>query len=215
MLFNYTENSTFYFFSTGAQSVASIAGLSAAVAVFRYQSFLQAIAEKRTHILSLFKSQDCFKMHTPKEKVAYNKFTSDKERVEWWRGPLKDAYENQFTVEQHKWFDSKISKQCWASKPDSAKVEERARIVAEFRDNYLEFEALDTISRQAQRFKEQVVVLTAWGLALVAYGILGTLAPVMPSFNIGGQLIAKVLFLGLLTVFIYKLIKLIQQAFEA
>jgi hypothetical protein len=215
MFLNYTENSTFYFFSTSAQSVASIVGLSAAVAVFRYQYYLQDISEKRRHILNIMRDSNYLKMFEEKDFLAFNKYTSDKERVEWWRGHLKRAYDGETSAELEKWLKTKIAAQSWAGKNyDVAMPLEKQRLLARFKDNYLEYNALDSMSDRAGKFKARVFSLTIWGLLLVGSGILGTLSPVFPACGIGGQLISKVLFLILLGAYFWKLFALIVQAFE-
>lgn len=215
MFLNYTENSTFYFFSTGAQSVASIVGLSAAIAVFRYQYYLQDISEKRKHILNILRESKYLKMFSENDCLTYNKYTSDKERVEWWRDHLKRAYDGAISAELEKWLKIQISVQNWSGKNYEVDMPlEKQRILTRFKDNYLEYHALDAISSRAGKFKGQVFRLTIWGLLLVGGGILGTLAPVMPVCNVGGQLISKVLFLILLGVYFWRLFSLIVQAFE-
>lgn len=215
MFLNYTENSTFYFFSTSAQSVASIVGLSAAVAVFRYQYYLQDISEKRRHILSIMQDASYLKMFDEKDFLAYNKYTSDKERVEWWRGHLKRAYDGETSAELEKWLKIQIAAQSWAGKNyDVAMPLEKQRILTRFKDNYLEYNALDAMSERAGKFRAQVFTLTVWGLLLVGIGILGTLAPAMPAYNMGGHFLAKVSFLILLCLYFWKLYRLIVQAFE-
>jgi len=215
MFLTYSENSTFYFFSTGAQSIASIVGLSAAIAVFRYQYYLQDISGKRQHILDLLKDAQYLQMFGQSDSLAYNKFTSNYERVEWWRKHLKQAYNGVVTPELEKWLKRKIAAQSWAGRPETAKEEELKRLVLYFKDNYLEYDALDLISSRAIKFKEQVLTLTQWGLILVGFGILGTLLPGVAVCNVGGQLGIKVLFVIGVCVYFYKLFRLISQAFES
>lgn len=215
MFFNYTENSTFYFFSTGAQSIASIVGLSAAVAVFRYQCFQQNIAEKRQHILGILKGSGYIGMFEDSEQLAYIRLTSDKERIEWWREILKSAYETGNTKKQDGWFVAELNKKNLAGKTDEDKLKAIQKQITIFKDNYLEYGALDAVVNKAERFKKRVFSLTAWGLVLVGYGILGTLAPTVPPSNICGQLVAKTVFVILLGIYLLKLYSLIVQAFEA
>jgi len=215
MLLTYTENSTYYFFSTGAQSVASIVGLSAAIAVFRYQYFLQEIAEKRQHILNLLRETQFLKVFPENDCIAYNKFTSNRERVDWWRKHLKQIYNGVITPEIEKWLQIKISVQSWSGRDTAAKVEaERNRLFANFRDNYLEYDALDIISARAIQFRQKVINLTLWGLVLVGCGIFGTLFPAISACTGSIHSITKMLFLLGLVVYLTKLYQLIVQAFE-
>lgn len=216
MLLTYTENSTFYFFSTGAQSIASIVGLSAAIAVFRYQYYLQEIAEKRQYILNLLTETHYLKVFSENDFVAYNKFTSDRERVDWWRKHLKQIDNGVITPEMEKWLNMQIAVQSWSGRDTPAKVEaERKRLFADFKDNYLEYNALDIISSKAIQFRQKVINLTLWGLVLVGFGIVGTLFPAIPACSGDLHSIAKLVFLLGLLVYLSKLLQLIVQAFES
>lgn len=214
MILNYSETTTLYFFSTAAQSVASIVGLSAAVAVFRYQYYLKDLEDKREHILQLIKLDKYLDMFPLEVFQEYNKLTSNRERVEWWRPRFRDAYANVLSEDLNVWLDRQVSKMGWAGKTEAHKQDFRNGLLIRYQDNWLEYEALDIIISQAENFKKSVFVMTKYGLALVCFGVVGTLFPAANGWGTGGQIAAKILFMGGLGLYFWKLFGLIKQAFE-
>ncbi len=79
----FTESSTFYFFSTAAQCVAAVAGLSAAFSTFHYQNLLARIRERRDQ---LFEKYDPMGAGLKKEYAeTYKKLRSTEQFVDFWR----------------------------------------------------------------------------------------------------------------------------------
>ena len=79
----FTEGTTTTFFSTGAQCVAGVAGLSAAVAMFHYQNLTQRIRDKATQ---LFEKYDPMGAGLKKDWAEkYSRCRSLEESVDFWK----------------------------------------------------------------------------------------------------------------------------------
>lgn len=82
-LIQFTEGTSSFFFSTGAQCVAGIAGLSGAVSTFHYQNLMGRIREK-SH--TLFEKYHPLGAGLKKELAEkYQKCRSIEEAVDFWR----------------------------------------------------------------------------------------------------------------------------------
>ncbi len=82
-LITFTEGTSSFFFSTGAQCVAGIAGLSAAVAMFHYQNLMQRIREKAQKLFDKYDPMGAGLKKDLSEK--YQKCRSMEESVDFWR----------------------------------------------------------------------------------------------------------------------------------
>lgn len=81
-LIQFTEGTSSFFFSTGAQCVAGVAGLSAALAIFHYQNLMQRIREKTQF---LYDKYDPLGAGLKKEWAdKYGKCRSIEESIEFW-----------------------------------------------------------------------------------------------------------------------------------
>ena len=82
-MFVFNESATYYFFSTAAQCVAGIAGLSAAFATFHYQNLLGRVREMRDRLYEKYDPMGA----GLKEKfmVRYRQCRSIEDNVDFWR----------------------------------------------------------------------------------------------------------------------------------
>lgn len=78
----FTEGTSSFFFSTGAQCVAGIAGLSSALSIFHYQNLMQRIRERTRH---LYDKYDPLAAGLKKDVAdAYAKCRTTEESVDFW-----------------------------------------------------------------------------------------------------------------------------------
>lgn len=173
-ILSYQESSTYYFYSTAAQCIAALTGLSGALCTFHYQNLMSRIREKRDKLFEKYDPMSAGLKEKYQEK--YRQCRTVEEYVDFWH-----AYFSQEDRKSH---------------------------------HHMAFEDLYSLIKTTRRFRFLVVRLSVYGLVvLLPYGIVGTLSPSLGGATQWTHLVGKLVYLGLLGVYLTMSLSLTRSVF--
>jgi hypothetical protein len=181
----------YYFYSTSAQAVAAIVGLSAALAIFRYQNLLQHINDAAEALVRYFAEGDLFP-YLPWEN----------------RGEGAQAYRRATTANGH----MNVLRR-YLAHGESAEIGLRAILETQLKGNAKEvgqrvgvfrtlvasFAKYDALVADARKLRRLTVLVTSIGLLLV---LTGTLLILMPDNSYFWPFLISLGVYALLTVYL-------------
>jgi hypothetical protein len=180
-LLAYSPESTYYFFSTGAQSVAAIVGLTSAMAIFRYQSLLNQIDQIQVGLLERFHPMVYPYLQKQGLSLHYDAITMPERRMDYLYERLQEYGE---TPE----FTAYLAQHVFGIAVDEDLVDEKTKPLRQ------EVNYHGRLVKQAIRFRRAMLAVSAFGLVLLGCGLAATLAPSVTSMGPSEHVTLKLLF---------------------
>lgn len=173
-----TPSAIYYFFSSAAQGIAAIVGLSAALAIFRYQGLLQRINDAAEVLVRYFASLDLAPYWpwdmldgSAKGLQRYRESTTANGHLNILRPYLDEASKTEGRLKAN-------LETVFKTAPKDA-----ATRLGSFRNLKASFDKYDVMVVQAGRLRRLTIFTTTYGLTLVLLSLALVLSPDVPAFK--------------------------------
>lgn len=197
----FSPDSTYYYFSTGAQSVAAIVGLTSAMAIFRYQSLLNQIDQIQSGLLERFHPMVYPYLQKQGLALHYDAITMPERRMDYLYERLQEYGE---TPE----FMAYLAEHVFGIAVDEALVDERTQPLRREVNHH------GHLVKQAIRFRRAMLVVSAFGLVLLGFGQAAILAPNVVGMGPDAQQSLKGVFFAGLTAYMLMVFWLTRLTFQ-
>jgi hypothetical protein len=183
-------NTYYYFYSSSSQAVAAVVGLSAALAIFRYQSMLKQINGAAETILHYFAKSDLIG-HWPWDaggsagQQAYLNSTTANGHMNVLRHYLQG---------NHSLVESRLKgtlENAYRATPKEAALK-----LVQYRNVRGLFAKYDVMVKEARKLRRLTIIVTGFGLGLMLLGQLLTLTPESPELSANGAVLPLFLVLA-------------------
>ena len=199
---HYDAESTYYFFSTGTQSVAALAGLNSAMAIFRYQAILSQIDLVQTGLLTRFKPVVYPYLVKLGRDPEYDALSHDERRMDY-------LYDRLVEFGETPGFKAYLAADYFGI-AESDYESHSKRYIDPLR---AEVGHHEEHVRKATAFRKGILVVSGFGMLLVVFGLCGTLLPAMEGISAAAHVQLKMLFVMWLVGYAVLVFRLTQMSF--